>query len=40
MEELQTNTQNQIEDLNTKIINLDNVIKDLNEELYLLENDQ
>ena len=40
MEELQANTQNQIEDLNTKIINLDNVIKDLNEELYLLENDQ
>jgi len=40
MEELQTNTQNQIEDMNMKIINLDNVIKELDEKLYILENDK
>ena len=40
IEELQTNTQNQIEDMNMKIINLDNVIKELDEKLYILENDK
>ena len=40
MEELQTNTQNQIDDMNMKIINLDNVIKELDEKLYILENDK
>jgi hypothetical protein len=40
MEELQTNTQNQIEDLNVKIVNLDDTIKELNEQLYLLQNEE
>ena len=40
MEEIQTNTQNQIEFLNSKIINLDDTIKELTEELYILQNEQ
>jgi len=40
MEEIQTNTQNQIEDLNVKIVNLDDTIKELNEQLYLLQNEE
>ena len=40
MEEIQTNTQNQIEYLNSKIINLDDTIKELTEELYILQNEQ
>ena len=40
MEEIQTNTQNQIEDLNLKIVNLDGTIKELSEQLYLLQNEE
>ena len=40
MEEIQTNTQNQIEDLNNKIVNLDGTIKELSEKLYLLQNEE
>ena len=40
MEEIQTNTQNQIEDLNIKIFNLEDTIKELNEQLYLLQNEE
>ena len=40
MDEIQTNTQNQIEELNSKIINLDDTIKELNEQLYILQNEQ
>ena len=39
MDDIQTNTQNEINELNTKIINLDDTIKDLTEQLYLLQND-
>ena len=40
MDDIQTNTQNQISELNTKIINLDDTIKDLTEQLYFLQNEQ
>ena len=40
MDDIQTNTQNEINELNTKIINLDETIKDLTEQLYLLQNEQ
>ena len=40
MEEIQTNTQSQIEELNIKIFNLDNTIKELDEELYILQNNE
>ena len=40
MDEIQSNTQNQIEELNSKIINLDDTIKELNEQLYILQNEQ
>lgn len=39
MDDIQTNTQNEINELNTKIINLDEAIKDLTEQLYLLQNE-
>ena len=39
MDDIQTNTQNEINELNTKIINLDDTIKDLTEQFYLLQND-
>jgi hypothetical protein len=39
MDDIQTNTQNEINELNTKIINLDETIKDLTEQLYLLQNE-
>ena len=39
MEEIQTNTQNQINNLNIKIINLDDTIEALNEQLYILQNE-
>ena len=40
MDDIQTNTQNEINELNTKIINLDDTIKDLTEQLYFLQNEQ
>jgi len=40
MDEVQTNTQQQIEDLNQKIVELKTSVKDLNHQLYLLQNDQ
>ena len=40
MDDIQTNTQNEIKELNTKIINLDDTIKDLTEQLYFLQNEQ
>ena len=40
MDDIQTNTQNQISELNAKIINLDDTIKDLTEQLYFLQNEQ
>ena len=40
MDEIQTNTQQQIEDLNQKIVDLDTTVKDLNHQLYILQKDQ
>ena len=40
MDDIQTNTQNEIKELNAKIINLDDTIKDLTEQLYFLQNEQ
>lgn len=40
MDEIQNNTQQQIEDLNQKIIDLDSTVKDLNHQLYILQNEQ
>ena len=40
MDEIQTNTQQQIEDLNQKIVDLDSTVKDLNHQLYVLQNEQ
>ena len=40
MDEIQTNTQEQIENLNQKIIDLDSTVKDLNHQLYVLQRDQ
>ena len=37
MDEIQTNTQQQIEDLNQKIVDLDTTVKDLNHQLYILQ---
>ena len=39
MDEIQTNTQQQIEDLNQKIVDLDTTVKDLNHQLYVLQNE-
>ena len=40
MDEIQTNTQEQIESLNQKIVDLDSTVKDLNHQLYVLQRDQ
>ena len=40
MDEIQTNTQQQIEDLNQKIIDLKTDVKDLNHQLYVLQREQ
>ena len=40
MDEIQTNTQEQIENLNKKIVDLDSTVKDLNHQLYVLQRDQ
>ena len=40
MDEIQTNTQEQIENLNQKIVDLDSTVKDLNHQLYVLQRDQ
>ena len=40
MDEIQTNTQQQIEDLNQKIVDLDTTVKDLNHQLYILQTEQ
>ena len=40
MDEIQTNTQQQIEDLNHKIEDLDTTVKDLNHQLYILQKTQ
>ena len=39
MDEVQTNTQQQIENLNQKIIDLDIIVRDLNIQLSNLQND-
>ena len=39
MEEVQANSQNQIEDLSIKIVNINEKIKELNEGLCLLQNE-
>ena len=40
MDDIQTNTQQQIEDLNEKIEDLDDTVKDLNHQLYILQKNQ
>ena len=40
MDEIQTSTQEQIENLNQKIIDLNSTVKDLNHQLYILQRDQ
>ena len=40
MDEIQTNTQQQIENLNQKIVDLDTTVKDLNHQLFILQKDQ
>ena len=40
MDEIQTNTQQQIEDLNQKIVDLDTTVRDLNHQLYILQKQQ
>ena len=40
MDEIQTNTQQQIEDLNQKIVDLDTTVRDLNHQLYILQKEQ
>ena len=40
MDEIQTNTQQQIEDLNQKIVELDTTVKDLNHQLFILQKEQ
>jgi len=40
MDEIQTNTQEQIENLNQKIVDLNSTVKDLDHQLYILQRDQ
>ena len=40
MDEIQTNSQEQIENLNQKIVDLNSTVKDLNHQLYILQRDQ
>jgi len=40
MDEIQTNTQQQIENLNQKIVDLDTTVRDLNHQLFILQKDQ
>ena len=40
MDEIQTNTQQQIENLNQKIVDLDTTVKNLNHQLFMLQKEQ
>jgi predicted nucleic acid-binding Zn-ribbon protein len=40
MDDIQTTTQIKIEELNNRIITLEDTIKELNEQLYILQNEE